>query len=423
MIAGSLKATIARLDRDMARDERGAVAMIFALSIFVLILVTGLAIDIGRVMHAERTLSAAIDAAALAAAKGIRSQNLTDAEAKEVAQNYFEANFKGTGSSYANVLSFSVDIDRDHNSVAISVASDVPMLFASVAGIEKISVPKNAVAVYESKDIEIGLQLDVTGSMCDPCSKIEALKDAVAGPDGMLDILLPDSGTANKVRIGLAPFASGVNAGSYITAVSGGRNPADHCVYERADISLQATDVSPAGVGRFLVRSELSRSAAACPGYANRVVAMTDDKADLRNAVNRLTTNGFTAGHLGAAWAWGLVSPEWAGIWGGTAPAPYRDGRTEKYVILMTDGDYNTTRGVMSGGTASNRHAADTCTAMKDKGVIVYTIGFQVSSAAKSRLSACASSASRFYDATDASSLRSAFRAIAEEINSLRLSS
>ena len=423
MFAGSLKARIARLSRNAARDEHGAVAMIFALSIFVLILVAGLAIDIGRVMHAERTLSAAIDAAALAAAKGIRSQNLTDAEATEVARNYFEANYKDAGGSYANVQSFSVDIDRDRNSVAINVASDVPTLFATVAGIDKIAVPKKAVAVYESKDIEIGLQLDVTLSMCMPCSKIEALKDAVAGTDGMLDILLPDNGTANKVRIGLAPFASGVNAGDYIMTVSGGRNPSDRCVYERADTSLQATDVSPAGNGRFRVRSELSRSATACPSYANRVVAMTEDKSDLRNAVNRLTTDGYTAGHLGAAWAWGLVSPEWAGIWGGTAPAPYRDGRTEKYVILMTDGDYNTTGGVMSGGNTSNRYAADTCTAMKDKGVIVYTIGFQVSSAAKTRLSACASNASRFYDATDAASLRSAFQAIAEEINSLRLSS
>jgi Flp pilus assembly protein TadG len=421
MFAGVLKA-VRNFKRTMARDERGAVAVIFALSVFVLIMMTGLAVDIGRVMHASRTLSAAADAAALAAAKGIRSQNLTDAEAIKVAESYFEANIAGTGGSYANIQNFTVDIDRDHNAVAVNVASEVPTLFAKIGGISTISVPKSATAVFESKDIEIGLQLDVTLSMCTPCDKIEALKDAVAGTDGMLDILLPDNGTANKMRIGLAPFAAGVNAGDYIAAVAGGRTPSDHCVYERADASLQATDVSPAGAGRFLVRKEL-RNADACPGNANRVIAMTDSKSELRDAVNRLTTSGSTAGHLGASWAWGLVSPEWADIWGGTSPAPYKDGKTEKYVILMTDGDYNTVGGVMSGGSASNQYASDTCTAMKNKGVVVYTIGFQVSRDAKSRLSACASSASRFYDAKDADSLRSAFRAIAEEINSLRLSS
>lgn len=426
MFARSLEAAAAaakRLNRDVARDERGTIAMIFALSIFVLVLATGLAIDVGRVMHAERTISAALDAAALAAAKGIRSQNLSDAEATEVAQNYFNANIHGNGGSYAKILSFTVDIDRDRNSVALNVTGDVPMVFANVAGIEKISVPKNAVAIYESKDIEIGLQLDVTGSMCSPCSKIQALKNAVAGPGGMLDILLPDNGTANKVRIGLAPFASGVNAGQYVGAVAGGRTPSDGCVYERADTSLQATDTSPVGAGRFLVRSEL-RNASACPNSANRVVALSEDKSELRNAVNGLTTNGTTAGHLGASWAWGLVSPEWSSVWGGTAPAPYNDGKTEKYVILMTDGDYNTVNGSSSGGsTQSNRYAADTCSAMKGKGVVVYTIGFKVSNPAKTRLSACASSTNRFYDATDEGSLLRAFQAIAEEINSLRLSS
>ena len=190
------------------------------------------------------------------------------------------------------------------------------------------------------------------------------------------------------------------------------------------NIALQPTDASPAGTGRFKVRSE-APGANPCPRPENRVVAMTDSKIDLRTAVNGLSTAGVTAGHLGAAWAWGLVSPEWSSIWGGTAPAPYNDGRTEKYVILMTDGDYNIVGGVRSNANEaiSNQHAANTCTAIKDKGVIVFTIGFQVSNAAKNRLRTCASGNNRFYDANNAQTLRDSFRAIAEEINSLRLSS
>lgn len=416
--------SLASAVRDFAEDAKGAIAIVFALTLFVVIMVTGLAIDIGRVMHAERSLSAAIDAAALAAAKGLRVSNLTDAEVEEVAQRYFQANMQGTGASYANVQSFAVNVDRSSNSVSIDVNSEIPMIFANVGGISRINVPKASVAIFDTKDVEIGLQLDVTGSMCQPCSKIAALKDAVAGPDGLLDILMPDGGTTNSVRIGLAPFAAGVNAGDYIRAVADGRNPSDRCVYERVNSALQATDSSPAGNGRFKVRSELP-SATACPSYANRVVALTDSKSDLRSAVGRLTTNGATAGHLGAAWAWGLISPQWASVWGGTAPAPYNDGRTEKYVILMTDGDYNTVGGVLSSGNAtiSNQHAANSCAAMKQAGIIVFTIGFQVSTAAKSRLRGCASSSSRFYDANDEQSLRDAFRAIGEEINSLRLSS
>ena len=416
--------TLCSTARDMRRDESGTVAIFFSLSCFVVLMITGLAFDFGRAMHAERTMTNAIDAAALAAAKGMRVSGLSDAEVEAVAQKYFEANMHGHGAGYATIQSFSVNVDRDKNSVAIDVSGEVPTIFGAFAGVSTITVPKSAVAIYDTKDIEIGLQLDVTGSMCMPCTKIDALKKAVAGPNGLLDILLPDNGTTNTVRIGLAPFASGVNAGPYAAAVSGGRAAADSCVYERNNAALQASDTSPAGAGRFKVRSEL-RGARPCPQVENSVVALTKEKSDLRTAVNGLTTDESTAGHLGAAWAWGLVAPDWAGIWGGTAPAAYGDGRTEKYVILMTDGDYNTFGGVQSNANQalSNQQAANTCTAMKNKGVVVYTIGFQVSNAAKTRLRACASANSKFYDAANEQLLEDAFRAIAEEINSLRLSS
>ncbi|MGE0697524.1 MAG: pilus assembly protein TadG-related protein [Hyphomicrobiaceae bacterium] len=411
----------------VANDEKGSIAIVFAICSFVLVMVTGLAIDIGRVMHAERTITNALDAAALAAAKGMRVSGLSDDEVETVAQKYFQANMQGHGGTYADIQSISVNVSRANNSVAISVESEVPMIFANVGGISKISLPKSSVAIFENKSIEIGLQLDVTGSMCQPCSKIAALKDAVVGDNGLLDILMPDNGTTNSVRIGLAPFDAGVNAGQYAAAVTGGRAGSDHCTYERRDSSLQATDTAPIGNARFKARSELS-GASACPGAGNEVVAMTDDKAALRTAVNGLSTGSSTAGHLGAAWAWGLVSPEWATIWGGTAPAAYGDGRTEKYVILMTDGIYNTVGGVNKGdnsstATQSKSFAQATCTAMKGKGVIVYTIGFQTPSTVKTELRACASGASKFYDAADADALKAAFRAIAEEINSLRLSS
>lgn len=408
----------------LARDESGAIAIITALSAFVLIMVTGLAIDVGRVMHADRTISAAADAAALAAAKAMQLNGLDDAEVQSLAERYFEANMQGNGGTYAEVQSFAVNVNRGRNSVSIDIQSEVPMLFGGVGGITRMAVPKSSVAIYDSKDIEVGIQLDVTGSMCDPCSKIRALKDAVAGPGGMLDILLPDSGSTNTVRIGLAPFASGVNAGSYIAAVSNGRTPADGCVYERRTPALQATDDLPTGPAAFKVRSDLP-GATRCPTSENRVVALTDDKAALRTAVNGLTTGGSTAGHLGAAWAWGLVSPLWSTVWGGAAPAAYNDGRTQKYVILMTDGTYNTVDGVMSGANVprSKRFAEDTCSAMKAKGVVVYTIGFQVPNGDKPGLRSCATDNSKFFDADDAATLRAAFRAIAEEINNLRLSS
>jgi Flp pilus assembly protein TadG len=413
--------------RAFRRREDGTVAIIFSITAFFLVMVTGLAIDIGRVMHAERSMASALDAAALAAAKSLLTSNLSDSEVQDVAQRYFDANMQGRGGNYAVVSSFNVDVDRVRNAVSITLDSNVPTLFANIAGIERIAVPKSSVAIFDNKDIEVGLQLDVTGSMCSPCTKMTALKDAVAGTGGLLDILLPDSGTTNSVRIGLAPFAAGVNAGRYAAAASEGRAGADGCLYERRSAALQPTDDAPYGANAALKTRADTPGAAACPSNAE-VVALSDDKSMLRAEVNSWTTGGSTAGHLGAAWAWYLLSPEWASVWGGTAPAAYGTGRTDKYVILMTDGIYNTVGGINRGdssstATASRRFAEDTCTAMKGKGVVVYTIGFQVPSSVKGDLRNCASGPAKFYDAADGEALKAAFRAIAEEINRLRLSS
>lgn len=407
--------------KSFQKAEDGTIAIVFALTCFIVVMMTGLAIDVGRIYHAERKLASAADAAVLAAAKSMRENGLDDAEVQALATKYFENNVKG-GGSYAKIKTVSVAIDRRLNSVTLDIEGDVPTVFGGVAGITKVSIPKQSVAIYDSKDIEVGLQLDVTGSMCSPCRKIRELKDAVAGNDGLLDILLPDDGTTNKVRIGLAPFASGVNAGDYALAVSNGR-AADGCVYERRNLADQASEAPALGTLALKAKADLRR-ADDCPSNA-RVKAMSDDKAMLRREVNGWTTSTATAGHLGAAWAWYLVSPEWSAIWpAASRPAPYNDGKTMKVVILMTDGIYNTVGGINSGSNEvqSQRYAKDTCTAMKNQGIIVYTVGFEAPAGAKDALRACASDNSKFFDAADGTALRDSFRAIAAEINSLRLS-
>ena len=115
--------------RAFAKNEDGAVAIIFSLASMAIFMTTGLAIDVGRVMHAERTMTNALDAAALAAAKGMKVSGLNDGEVQAVAQRYFDINMAGHGGSYANIQSFTVIVNRNNNSVAIDVH-----LFLGLAG-------------------------------------------------------------------------------------------------------------------------------------------------------------------------------------------------------------------------------------------------------------------------------------------------
>ena len=152
--------------RTFAEAEEGTVAMIFAICCFVVFMVVGLAIDLGRVMHAGTKITSSADAAALAAAKAMREGTVSDAEAHAVAMNYFNKNLEGGGASYARINAVDIQIDRLTNAVKIDVDADVRTTFGQIAGLQKISVPATSTAIYDSKDIELGLQLAQNGNLC-----------------------------------------------------------------------------------------------------------------------------------------------------------------------------------------------------------------------------------------------------------------
>lgn len=402
------------------RDDRGAVAMIFALAAIILILFCGLAIDVGRAVHANTKIRSAIDAAALAAAKGLRLQNLSPAQAKALATRLFNENFATGGSGFAKVNTIDVVVDQTNFSVEVRVDAEVPTTLAKLAGISSLPIPKVGVAIFDAKDIEVAVQLDVTGSMSG--TKIADLKVATKS---LIDTLIPDSGTGGqKVRIGLAPYAAGVNAGPYAYDIAGGIPVADGCVYERKGTAFQADDTYPAGLAALQTRDQLPGNPNNCPSA--KILPMTDNKATLKSTVDSYWTGGSTAGHLGTAFSFYLLSPNWATIWPSSArPAAYGDGKTIKVAILMTDGEYNTVGGIHSSANnaKSSQAAVDTCTKMKAKGIVVYTVGFKLNQpAAKKTMQDCASSPTNAYLASDGDALKQAFKDIAENITQLRLS-
>ena len=173
------------------RDEDGTVAVIFGLMITVIVMFVGLAVDIGRAVHSNTRLAQALDAASLAAVKGMRVDNLTDAEAIALATSIFNENMAHTSGRWTDIHSVSVTLDRAKSSAVVNVDASVKTSFASVMGVYQIDLPKSSSAVFDIKDIEVSVQLDLTGSMCSPCSKIQALRDSTAE---LIDILLPDSG-------------------------------------------------------------------------------------------------------------------------------------------------------------------------------------------------------------------------------------
>lgn len=212
-----------------------------------------------------------------------------------------------------------------------------------------------------------------------------------------------------------------------------------NCVSER--IGAQAyTDAAPSSA---LVGRNYPSSANVCPSAA--IMPMTTDRSALNGRISSLTAAGSTAGHIGLAWGWYLLSPDWGYLYpSASRGAAYGAPETLKIVVLMTDGAFNTgyCNGVISldsnngAGAAGERincnatngapfsQARQTCTAMKDRGLIIYTVGFGLASetqAARDFMRECATGPDYAYMAENNTELIAAFNAIAASITQLRI--
>ena len=405
-------AEIRSLAKRFQKKEDGSIAIMFGLSFVMLFFVLGMSIDYGRAVTAAGKLGGAVDAAALAGAKGLVEQGLTKAQAEAVALAFFNNDTKGSLRSYSNIPSPVITADPSNKSVTVSITATVPTLFVRVSNINSVEVYKTATVGFDAKDVEVGMALDNTGSMGSPSgsggTKIDALK---AASKNLFDTLIPDNPGARHVKIGLAPFAASVDAGSYARTVT--NNQSNSCVVERTGPAAY-TDAVPS-FGSFLNKGTN------CP--AATVLPLTDDKNLLKSQVDTFTAGGSTAGHIGIAWGWYLISPTWSSIWpSASTPAPYNDPKTLKVMVLMTDGMFNTQ---YYNPLNSSGQALNLCADMKAKGVEVYAILFKPDpaevAAATTLLQTCSNDANHFFLASDGAGLDAAFRTIATKINNLRL--
>ncbi len=414
-----MAAWLRNLTKNFCSDESGSFITMFGLLAPVMFLAAGTAIDASRAYHTKSRLVAAVDAAALAAGRALLDGRMTDDELEQRAIDYFNANLNANGgrTEFGILADPIIQIDRSRGSVLINATAEVPTAVMQLAGFEKLTVPVTSETTFDQQDIELSLALDLTGSM-GRGEKLPALKDAT---NDLLDIMLPDGGTPNQIRIALAPYSSGVNAGEYARRVTNNDNTGP-CTFEREG-RTQATDAVPENGSYILEASDrVIGSRDACPSR-NPVVPLTSDKNTLESAVENFRPRGYTAGHLGIQWAWFTVSEAWAEIFTNeNAPTPYGTSGVIKAVVVMTDGEFNTVNG-KNGPSRSSRFAREMCSEMRDNGIIVFTIGFELREEnARQVLQDCAANDDRYFLAEDGESLRQAFTNIAFQLNNLRLS-
>ena len=432
------------------REDRGAVAVQFALLLVPMIITVFGALDVSRASGEKMRLQDALDAATLAAA---RSSETTDAGLQAVGEKVLAADLAATQAVLTS-SSFKLMGTRVVATARASMATVVANLWMD----GDMTIGADSEVTRSSNNIEVALALDVTGSMSG-----QKIADLKAAAKDLVDLVVQDQQSPYYTKLAVVPYAAAVNLGGYAVDVRGAYTAGtcttpgcasykftnaqgssktfgiSNCVTERSGGSA-FTDAAPSA-------TNLGRNypASGNPCLGSTIMPLSIDRTALKSKIDGLSAAGSTAGHLGLAWGWYMVSPNFSYLWPtASRPAAYGTDKLLKVVVLMTDGAFNTTycKGVISqdsgsGSGSSSDHincnapngdaftqAQTLCSNMKAQGVIVYTVGFDVADDqdAQDIMSACATDAQHVYLPSTGAALKDAFHAIGQDISRLRLS-
>ncbi len=460
--------------RTFSKDDKGSVAMILALIIVPLMIMIGFAIDFLRATNYRSKAAEALDIALLMTAQQYAYDKTIDVSAKTQAN--FNANWVGQALPPPTITA---QVLPDNN-IKGTISSTIPTTFMQIIGHDQMPIDVVSQVTANTKNLELVLVLDNTGSMDKP-GKIDTLKTAASD---LVTTVMANNGATNNVKVGIAPFSRYVNVGIdkagknwlkvpapscykpliHPEQCSGGTSGTPTTCYDNEGNPYACTTGGSNGTcPPSAYGSEVCKTWDGCVGsrdvphnteddiyttpttkipgiitwgdYAcpKKVTPLTDSQSTILNNISAMNADGATYIPHGLMWGWRLLSDQEPFDQG----EPYTNTKVTKVMVLMTDGEntrypsypyhnsayFSGTNNLDPAKTAiSNGLTATACTNIKAKGIKIYTVAFQVTDApTKSMLETCASDPENYYDATSATALTQAFRDITLELINLRV--
>lgn len=197
-----------RLDRrarSFQGDERGVVAVIFAITFAGIFLMAAIAIDFGRTETEMVRVQNAVDSAALAASHrlGLPDQ---DTVGPQRADAYFKANM----AKHPNVgVLENVKLDADAGQVSAEAKGTLLTSLLKAAGIHELSFRANSRIKRGKGTVEVALVLDNSGSMAGTY-----ISDLRTAAQNLVNVVFTGAEGTEKVKVGVVPFAGSVNVGT-----------------------------------------------------------------------------------------------------------------------------------------------------------------------------------------------------------------
>ena len=441
--------------RQFMRQNSGGVLPMIALALVPMVAFVGLAIDAGRGYMIKSRLGDALDAAALAGAQSVQS----DEKFLSDISMYFNANFPSDFMG-AQVSLDPPQVTTNKEVITLTASAQISTTFMNVLGFETMDVSSTTEVTRRTTGMDIVLSMDMSGSMgWDDGDGGIRIEEARKAAKKLVRILFGDEKKKDLLHIGVVPWNGKVNvklngtgAGAGNVTEVGNKYYSDKspvpllsepdanwngCVYARytnngvdddGDHLLAELPGSlPEDFGWQPISNEGSFRC-----LSHGVTALINRKSKIRQAINELTEpTGTTNIAQGLAWAWRVLTP---GEPFDDAD-PFPKGNHQRAIVLLTDGEQYGTPGDAYNGTFGNGYSAgangmdDRLRAVaeniKAQGIKIYTIQFYHDSNELSDLMkevASEPSSPYYYFAPNGRALNEAFEEIANHLSELRLS-
>ena len=391
------------------RDTCGQMGIMLALAIVPMMIAAGTAIDMIRANNTQAILRGASDAAALA---GATSGKVNDRRfIEKIVRSYLKANY--AIGALKSVTRISQSVDTGTATFKVTIKGKIDTTLMSLAGFKSIDIESQSEVNLGQQSLEMALVLDNTGSMAG--KKLIDLKNSAKE---LVNVLEAEKASYASLKFSLVPFAQYVNVGTANAGATWLTQPAPAgwagCVGSR-----------PAPLDEYSgVTGGTYPALAGVPCQAG-IIPLTTNAATITSGIDAMIAANSTYVPGGLLWGWNTLDKA----------APFTEGLTNtqmkavngrKSLVLMTDG-WNTASPKYPDHTGTDTAFSDAklttlCGQVKNDGIEVFTVAFQVPSPSmKALLVSCASNADHAFDAANGAALHDAFTKIGQMMASVRL--
>ncbi len=327
------------------REESGQAFALLAIAAVALLAMTGFVIDLGHAYNAKRELQASVDAAALAGAQELPDTTLASNTARQYSSSPGQKNVHPDLPSVTTTVTpkcfTSLTLPcNPANGIFVKETATVPTSFLGVIGIRSLDVSATASASMRggaALPLDIMIVADRTGSMCQPCSKIQSAKD------GIREFLGAMRPSVDRIGLAVLPPATSMGTRCNSSSSSNYDNTSNPYVVANLASDFRTSDTSPLNPNSPIVQTVGCLSTGGITSYATAI----DDAQTHLDAQGR--------------------------------------GNAQDVIIFFTDGEANYGPWYYGNGSPYRTqpcHQAITSAAnVKAKGTWVYTIGYDTTSA------------------------------------------